>query len=285
VNNFTARTITGLSLAFGVLLSLVLDRWVFAGVFLLVVILGLNEFFGMVTSDTIRPQKIYGIAAGTLWYICYALVAMRPDMMLDAMHSGIGFMMLLLPVILLFLVPVLEIFRNKPSPLMNVSLTWFGMLYIPFALSCLIVLVNQLSVEYHGVPALLLGYFLIVWVYDTGAYLFGSRFGKHKFFERISPKKTWEGIIAGVVASSLLTLGLAYLIQDIPLSDWFILMGIVIVFGTFGDLFESLIKRNLNLKDSGSILPGHGGILDRFDTVFISAPFVFIFYIIRLYYL
>ncbi len=284
MNNFTSRTITGLSLVFAIVLSLVFSRWVFSGIILLVVVLGLNEFYEMVSTPTVAPQKLYGIIAGGVWFTGYALVALSPNKFIDIFSSGVGFLMLIIPVFLLFLVPIIEIFRNKKNPVINVAYTWFGMFYIPFSLSCLIVQVNKLSVEFYGIPALLLGYFLIVWLYDTGAYLFGSRFGKHKFFERISPKKTWEGIIAGALVAFLAAFGISFLVTEISVAEWLILTAIVIVFGTFGDLFESLIKRNLDLKDSGSILPGHGGILDRFDTVFISAPFVFLFYIIRLYY-
>ena len=285
MNNFTARTITCLSLAFTVIICLVLSRWALAAAFLVVVILGLNEFYNLATTDHVKPQKYFGIVAGALWFISYALIAVIPNSLFNFFHSGAGFLMAFIPIILLFLVPINEIFRNEANPLMNVACTWFGLLYIPLSLACLIVPANNIAPEFHGIPAILLGYFLLVWFYDTGAYLVGSRFGKHKFFERISPKKTWEGTIAGVVIAFLTAIGLSFIITVVSLTDWLILTGIIILCGTAGDLFESLIKRSLHIKDSGSLLPGHGGILDRFDTVFISAPFVFVFYIVRLYYL
>ena len=284
MNNFTLRTITGLSLAFGVILGLILNIWIFAFIFLLVTIIGLNEFYTLVSSESVKPQKIYGIASGAIWFAGYTLVALSPIEIAGVFNTGIGFFLLLLPLLFIFLVPVLEIFRHQPNPILNVAFTWFGLLYIPFPISLLILLGNNINPDYHGLPVLLLGYFILVWVYDTSAYLYGSRFGKHKFMERISPKKTWEGTIAGVIIALLATTGLSFLFREITRIDWFILMGIVVFFGTAGDLFESLIKRNLSIKDSGSLLPGHGGILDRFDSVFISAPFVFLFYILRLYY-
>lgn len=283
MNNFTQRTITGLSLAFIVILTLILNNWLFAGAFLLVTVLGLNEFYSLVTSETARPQKIFGIIAGAIWFTGYALVALSPNNILNP-DTGIGFFLILIPIVILFLVPFAELFRRHPNPLVNVAYTWFGLIYIPFSLSLLILLANNLTPAFHGVPVLLLGYFILVWFYDTAAYLWGSRFGKHKFMERISPKKTWEGTIAGVIIAILTATGLSFVFREISRPDWFILTGIVIVFGTAGDLFESLIKRNLNIKDSGSLLPGHGGILDRFDTIFLSAPFVFLFYIVRIYY-
>lgn len=284
MNNFTLRTITGLSLAFIVIISLILNKWLFAGAFLIVTVLGLNEFYSLVSSETARPQKIFGIISGALWFIVYALIALSPNEALNLFDTGIGFFLIFLPILILFLVPFGELFRRHPNPLVNVAYTWFGLVYIPFSLSLLILLGNKLSPVFHGVPVLLLGYFILIWFYDTAAYLFGSRFGKHKFMERISPKKTWEGTIAGVIIAILTATGLSFLFREISRPDWFILMGIVIIFGTAGDLFESLIKRNLSIKDSGSLLPGHGGILDRFDAIFLSAPFVFLFYIIRLYY-
>jgi len=121
-------------------------------------------------------------------------------------------------------------------------------------------------------------------MYDTSAYIFGISFGKHRLFERISPKKSWEGFIGGTICS----LGFAYLLSiffmNISLVDWIAITLIIIVFGTFGDLVESLFKRSINCKDSGKILPGHGGILDRFDAVLISAPIVFTYFVIINYF-
>jgi phosphatidate cytidylyltransferase len=130
-------------------------------------------------------------------------------------------------------------------------------------------------------PVILVGYFGFTWIYDTGAYLYGKQFGKHKFFERISPKKTWEGTMAGTLIALTVAFGLSFLSTGLPWYDWLALAVIVIFFGTFGDLVESMFKRSLNIKDSGTILPGHGGILDRFDTMLISAPFVFLYFFLR----
>ncbi len=110
---------------------------------------------------------------------------------------------------------------------------------------------------------------------DTGAYLVGRKFGKHKLFERISPKKTWEGSFGGAI----LGLGVGYLnaqlFPDLSLFNWMIVALLVVVFGSLGDLVESMFKRSLGIKDSGKLLPGHGGILDRFDGIFIAAPVVY----------
>jgi phosphatidate cytidylyltransferase len=110
----------------------------------------------------------------------------------------------------------------------------------------------------------------------------GKNFGKHKFFERISPKKTWEGTIGGTIVVIAATVGFYFITEGILFIHLLALTGLVILFGTFGDLAESLFKRSLNLKDSGNILPGHGGILDRFDTIFVSAPFVFLYFVFQI---
>jgi phosphatidate cytidylyltransferase len=123
---------------------------------------------------------------------------------------------------------------------------------------------------------LLLGFFLILWIYDSGAYIFGSIFGKHRMIERISPKKSWEGFIGG----SLTGLLVAYLVSasftGLTVWEWLLTGITIIIFGTFGDLVESMFKRSAGVKDSGKVLPGHGGILDRFDAVFIASPVVYV---------
>jgi phosphatidate cytidylyltransferase len=124
-----------------------------------------------------------------------------------------------------------------------------------------------------------MGFFLLLWTSDTGAYLAGRSFGKTKLFERISPKKTWEGSIGGTILSIAVAYGISKLLgfDDVTTFDWMVIAVLVVIFGTFGDLFESLLKRNLHIKDSGTILPGHGGVLDRFDGLFLAIPAVFFY--------
>jgi phosphatidate cytidylyltransferase len=261
-------------MVFLIILSLFLSKWMFAAILLAVVILGLWEFYSLISSDSIKPHKILGTAFGALWFSVSTLIAFRGS------FTDL-FFLIILPIPFIFIPFIREIWAKNPNPLQNVALTILGMIYIAFPISLLAFMQGTTETKFLGMPAFLLGYLLITWVYDTGAYLFGVKFGKTKFFERISPKKTWEGTISGAAASVLLTAGLWRLVPDIALFDWAILLLIVMVFGTFGDLVESLFKRSLNIKDSGSILPGHGGILDRFDTIFLSAPFVFLYFFLR----
>ena len=118
------------------------------------------------------------------------------------------------------------------------------------------------------------GVLLLIWSNDTGAYLVGSQLGRHKLMPRISPKKTWEGFVGGVIIAQLIGWAISTYIKDFSLQDWLIIAGITSVFGTMGDLVESMLKRSFDVKDSGSLLPGHGGFLDRFDAFIFLLPFV-----------
>ncbi len=277
MNNFQARTVTGLSMVFLLLAALWFSGWIFAVIFLAVAVLGMWEFYGLVQSDTCHPQKIYGTTAGALIYLTAMLAFLLPG------NPGSGgpvpaILPFVIPVPLIFLSFILEIYRKRPNPLINIAVTVLGFIYISLPMALLVGFARPGELHAFGMPVILTGYFGFTWIYDTGAYLYGKQFGRHKFFERISPKKTWEGTIAGALITFAAAFGLHFLVPSLPLADWMALAVLVILFGTHGDLAESLLKRSLNIKDSGTILPGHGGILDRFDTMLISAPFVFLYF-------
>ncbi|MCX6247929.1 MAG: phosphatidate cytidylyltransferase [Bacteroidetes bacterium] len=276
MSNFWARTITGLSMVFLILAALGLNIFFFAALFLIVTVLGLLEFYSITVTEECKPQKITGTILGTIVYL-----------MITGLFLFRGFDALLLSAVVIFpvfFIPIIiEVYRKKEKPLINAAVTIFGMIYIAVPLSLLPLMNNSDggTVLLHF-PAYLTAYFLITWIYDTGAYLVGKNFGKHKFFERISPKKTWEGTIGGATIAIAAATGFFFISEDIRLIHLIVLTFLVILFGTFGDLAESLFKRSLNLKDSGKILPGHGGILDRFDTLFVSAPFVFLYFVFQI---
>jgi phosphatidate cytidylyltransferase len=277
MSNFWKRTITGLSMVFLILAALYLDRIFFAAILLAVVVPGLLEFYTITTTEECKPQKLTGTILGTVIY----LIITGFFLFLEQHILIIGIsLVLILPVLL---IPVIiEVYRKKDKPLINVAVTIFGLIYIALPLSLLNMMNDPIGgTVFHRFPAYLTAYFLMTWIYDTGAYLTGITFGKHKFFERISPKKTWEGTIGGIVVAFAAATGFYFISEGIQLIHLLMLTLLVILFGTFGDLSESLFKRSLNLKDSGNILPGHGGILDRFDTIFVSAPFVFLYFIFQ----
>jgi len=278
MNNFWARTITGLLMVFILLASLYISNWIFSGIFLVITILGLWEFYTLVTTEDCRPQRIYGTVAGA---VLYCSIVLSSEMLLFSDAIPLKTVPIGIAMIIFFIPFILEIYRRQAKPLMNVAVTIVGIFYISFPLGVLSILDRPGTVHFLGFPAFLLGYFIITWFSDTGAYLYGKQFGRHKLFERISPKKTWEGTVAGIFIAFATCFGLFFLVRDIALGDWLVLACIVLIFGTLGDLAESLFKRSLNIKDSGSLLPGHGGILDRFDTIFLSAPFIFLYFILR----
>ena len=177
-------------------------------------------------------------------------------------------------------VPVLltiELFRNQKTPFQNTGLTLLGIMWISFPLAlflCIGFLPFDLK-TFH--PTLLLGYFTILWLGDTGAYFIGRFLGKHKLFYRISPNKTWEGSIGGLVFALFAGYCDFLLFHQLSLEKWIILAVIVNITGTFGDFIKSMLKRSIGVKDTGTILPGHGGILDRFDSLLGSVPFSLIY--------
>ncbi len=167
-----------------------------------------------------------------------------------------------------------ELFSGAPNPFIRLSLNLTGILYITLPLA----LVNGIAnYEYSFEPVRILGILLLISVNDTGAYFAGRRFGKTKLFERVSPKKTWEGSAGGAVAVFIVMFLVDQILGGFTTTEWFGIAIIAIIFGGIGDLIESLLKRSLGVKDSGNILPGHGGILDRFDAFIFAIPFIFSF--------
>lgn len=172
-----------------------------------------------------------------------------------------------------FMAFIYELFSQSKTPFINVAFVVLGMVYIgaPFALLDFIAFDGQ---TFYADTVF--GLLLMTWANDTGAYLVGSQIGKTPLAPTISPKKTWEGSIGGIVITLLIATILAYIFagkENLEFIDWLVLGGIVIVFGSVGDLVESMLKRSVKIKDSGSLLPGHGGLLDRFDAFIFLLPF------------
>jgi phosphatidate cytidylyltransferase len=126
-------------------------------------------------------------------------------------------------------------------------------------------------------PGIVVGFLLLLWVNDTGAYLIGILIGRHRLMERISPKKSWEGFFGGLVVTMLAAWLLSGWLGVVDTAGWIFISLLISVAGTYGDLAESMLKRSIGVKDSGTILPGHGGFLDRFDSAVISFPLVYLF--------
>ncbi len=267
MSNLARRTITGIVLVVLVIATVITSQQLFSALFLLFTIIGLWEFYTLVERANVFPNKVAGLFAGIVLFVTNALVALN---ILEVQW-------LLLNFLSIFIIFLLELYRDNQHPFTNIAFTFFGLLYVAVPFSLLNYFPNpgfQPGV-YH--TSSLLGFFFLVWINETGAYVIGSAIGRHKLFKRVSPKKTWEGAIGGGILALLTSLLVSYYYTHISVADWLILALIVVVFGSYGDLFESMFKRSINAKDSGTLLPGHGGVLDRFDGVFISAPFVFVY--------
>jgi len=267
LSNILQRTITGVVFVFLIVLTIHFGHIYFSALFLIVNIIAMWEFYSLIEKKDVTANKYAGIAAGTFLFASNALIA------LDLAPRAV----LHINFIAIFLIFLFELYRKNKHPFSTIAFTFFGILYIavPFSLMNYFPNPAQESNVYH--LEILMGFFILVWVNETFAYIVGISIGKHRLFERISPKKSWEGAIGGGIMCLVAAFVISYFYTQITHIDWLIIAGIVIVFGTYGDLFESMFKRSIDAKDSGVLLPGHGGVLDRFDGVFMAAPFVYVY--------
>lgn len=241
----------------------------FLFLFAIVTCLCLWEFLSLVLSGKAkqdRLRKILGIVVGMVPYILEAVYLLNLVRFPGQFLVLSSFSLFLL----IFMIFIYELFSKSEKPFNNLAFIVLGMIYIgfPFALLSFVAMGQG-----HYYPNIVLGLLLVTWCSDTAAYLVGSMIGKTPLFPRISPKKTWEGTLGGAAVTLIFTFILSQFILELSLINWFVLAFIIIIFGGFGDLIESMLKRSFQIKDSGHLLPGHGGILDRFDAFIFMLPF------------
>lgn len=245
-------------------------RYSFVALFALVTVLCLWEFLTLTLEKTSYRsnlvRKALGIGLGLtpfVWMSIFKLDLMRSPMEF-VFYSSILFSPFM------FCVFIFELFAKAKNPFGNIAFIFLGVLYIgmPFALLDVIAFDGE-----YFYADIIFGILAMNWLNDTGAYLVGSMFGKTLLMPRISPKKTWEGTLGGVLLSVFIGFCLSLLFDDLLVHQWLILGLIVAVFGTIGDLVESMLKRSIGVKDTGDLLPGHGGLLDRFDAFIFIIPF------------
>ena len=264
MNNLIKRLITGTLFVIAILGSILLHKYAYFVVFGTIVILGINELNKLLNTGQTSIQKEFTLIIGAILYLG-TFFAIAENI------SPLWFLILIPVITLVF---IIELFRKSEAPISNIALTLFVPFYIALPFSFLHFLAFYTG-EYHF--KFLLGFFILVWSNDTGAYLIGVNFGKKRLFERLSPKKSWEGAIGGTVITLLIAVGLSFFYPNFSMFHLIncIFIGVIIsIMGIFGDLTGSLIKRSVNKKDSGTIFPGHGGIIDRFDSVVFAAPMV-----------
>ncbi|PYF75804.1 phosphatidate cytidylyltransferase [Pedobacter nutrimenti] len=258
------RAITAFFFTIVMLGSIFLGPYTFTSFYLLLSLMALAEFYKLVKEAGVKIQRNVGLLINAILFLSWSASIFFK---LEGKYF-----LLLIP--LLFSIFILELYQKGKEPFTNIAFTFVGFVYVtvPFCFFYALGFVfNGNAYNFH----LPLSFLLMLWASDTGAYLFGRKLGKHKLFERHSPKKSWEGFFGGVFTSILVACAISFFFNELRVQVWVGMAVLVVCFGTLGDLVESMLKRSLNVKDSGNILPGHGGILDRFDGLLIAAPVVF----------
>lgn len=270
MNNFLKRTLTAGAFVAVLLGCTYYSQLSFSILFFVVTILGVWEFYKLSEKGETKPQKFIGTIVAASIFASTAFVCMG--------HSP---QLLIANIPLIFLIFIAELYTKAANPFRNIAFTILGIVYVAVPFSLLNYLVTYTGTYSHE---LLFGFFFILWCNDSGAYLAGSAFGKRKLFPRVSPGKSWEGSVGGAIASYIVVFIISKWYTGFSLLDWMVIASILIVIGTLGDLVESLYKRSTNVKDSGTLLPGHGGILDRFDSLLMATPFVFTYLYLSQYF-
>ena len=276
MGNFYRRTLTAVWIVILFLGGFWLHPISFFITGLLIVTGSLYEYYLMVKNSGVHVQLVPGIIAGASVYIISTLVASEV--------VTFNYYLILIPLTSVLIIS--ELYRKQEKPFDSLAHTFFAVIYIavPFSLfpfSAFSISGLDSLLAYNGKtlfsPGIAVGFLLLLWANDTGAYLTGITLGRHKLMERISPKKSWEGFLGGMIISIMAAWLLSGWLGVVDTYGWVIISIIISIAGTFGDLTESMLKRSLGVKDSGYIMPGHGGFLDRFDSALISFPLVYLF--------
>ena len=273
MKNLWVRTLSGAVLAVVVLGAILWSQWSFGLLLALLLAVGMTELYTLAEKRGSRPQKVVGIVTGlVLFALNFAFVSDDIQILGSASRTfgcGLAFLLLLLPVMF-----ICELYRRGENPAGNIGTTLLGVIYVAMPLSLMCYFPIIASEAWN--PWMMLFYIFIIWANDVFAYLVGMSIGRHRLCERLSPKKSWEGFFGGIIGAVAMGLVAARVLEG-DYAAWGGLAVVAAVAGVLGDLVESMFKRAAGVKDSGSLIPGHGGVLDRFDAMLLSAPFVFVY--------
>ncbi|WP_295944028.1 phosphatidate cytidylyltransferase [uncultured Alistipes sp.] len=273
MKNLAVRTMSGLVLAAVVLGAIAWSQWSFGALLLVLLAVGMHEFYALAGKQGNSPQKIVGLVAGIVLFVLnFAFVSEDIEILGSARQAygcGLAFLLLLLPAMF-----ICELYRRNENPAAGIGTTMMGVCYValPLSLMCYIPMVGSDTWN----PWVMIAYIFIIWANDVFAYLVGMSVGRHRLCERLSPKKSWEGFFGGLAGAVVMGV-VAAKVLDAHVWVWAGLALVAAVSGVLGDLVESMFKRAAGVKDSGKLIPGHGGMLDRFDAMLLSAPFVFVY--------
>lgn len=270
-SNFWIRTASSIAIFVVVVGLIMASPYTMLMLLTLICICSMLEFYKIAKLTGAKPLDVYPAVLGAATVLIAFFVKVKQ------MPSWI--FLILVP--LIFILFITELHRKSKTPFANIAWSLLGLVYIAVPLAMLAFIPVQGTTSGYVVyrPLMILGIFFIVWANDVGAYLFGVTLGRHKLFPRVSPKKSWEGFFGGLLCAVAVGALMSHL-QSAPIYLWAVGGAVISIFGVYGDLVESMFKRSVDIKDSGSIIPGHGGFLDRFDALFLAAPFIFIYFII-----
>ena len=275
MKNLMVRTLSGLVLVAVFVGAVLGSQWSFGALLLLILVGGQTEFYKLARETGLSPQRWMGLAVGVLLFALNFIVFRQFSRSVTDEAGGAVLYLLLYIGLLLPTLFVCELFRRSATPLANLGATLLGVLYVAVPLS-LLLYVPVLAGDGVWRPETVLCYIFILWANDVFAYLVGMTFGRHRLCERLSPKKSWEGFFGGLAGAVATGLAAAYALD----ANYWVWGGLALVAslsGVAGDLVESMFKREAGVKDSGQVIPGHGGVLDRFDALLLSAPYVFLY--------
>jgi len=269
VKDLFKRSVTAVIFAVVMIGVILFAPVAFPFLFLLIGLIGLHEFYSLSKLTEARPSEIVGMLAATVLFVKFNNEIWP---VADIIPSVIWIPFFLI----LLLIPM---FSASANAFLDAGASFTGIIYVftPVIITCRIAygFDSAFPLSYHG--EIIMGVLFLVWASDTGAYFVGSKFGKHRLFEKISPKKSWEGFFGGIALAAITGYFLAHYFTELSTSQWIVCGILAAITGTAGDLVESMFKRKAGVKDSGKILPGHGGILDRFDAYFFVIPSVYFY--------